>query len=165
MLCEVCSRMFSSGNMHDDHHTTLESITKAAADGCYVCAPLLKNARKRITDFEVHFVTGGKCSYRWYNAPVSDNIKPFDFEIWWRQNDVFVYPWRFHLIPQVVLPVRPNVYGRKSAIPVNDCLREKVCHPCERLSSGCTEVDELLPKQTRTMSKTYSTANISYPAS
>lgn len=44
MLYEVCSRMFSSGVKDGNHHTTLESFTKAAAEGCCICAPFLRDA-------------------------------------------------------------------------------------------------------------------------
>lgn len=71
--------MFTGGIERGDHHTSLESFTKAAADGCYICAPLLKHAKVRINDFEDCFT--GVCKYGWDYSDRRRNVTLFHIQI------------------------------------------------------------------------------------
>jgi hypothetical protein len=120
MLCEICSRIFSSSVKEGDHHASLASLTEAAAEGCYICAPLLKYATKEAGFLE-------NCRDRF--SSVWGNDARFDdsgsFTIYSRMRGMGEEVRRnrqFLVVPQAVLPVRTSVYGRDSAIPTNECL-------------------------------------------
>ncbi|RYN22474.1 hypothetical protein AA0114_g12894 [Alternaria tenuissima] len=122
MLCEVCSRIFSSGIEEGDHHTTLESFTKAAADGCYICAPLLKRARVQISDLEDCFA--GACWYGWRSNNTTPDVNKFHITIDAEEDEVQdgLCHW-FYVVPGALLPVATGVYRRKLTIPITQSIK------------------------------------------
>ncbi|OAG14702.1 HET-domain-containing protein [Alternaria alternata] len=130
MLCEVCSRMFSSGAKGGNHHTSLASFTKAAAEGCYICAPWLKYAMKETGPLEDCLDPRG--SYRrsgHYHTSSgtlllkSSGCGSLEMKMFIKKGGKdLCWSRKFIIAPQAVLPVRTNVYDRGSVLPMNECL-------------------------------------------
>lgn len=110
MLCRVCSRMFSCGVQRGDHHSSLESLTSAAADGCYICAPFFKYVRREIGSLEDY--PAGYYTPDWGISGILDGQAVLTMRMMPLQR------YFFYIVPKTMLPVRTGVYGRRSAIPL-----------------------------------------------
>jgi hypothetical protein len=111
--------MFSSGNGQNEyytHHTSLQTFTKAAADGCLICAPLLRYFRKEIDDLVEHYRPDRlRCDWR-----ISGNL---DGQAVLTMRIEHPYAYYFYIAPKTMLPLRTGVCGRRSAIPLTQSIQ------------------------------------------
>jgi hypothetical protein len=148
MLCEVCSRMFSSGVKDGNRHANLESFTKAAAEGCYICAPFLRDAMKEASALgEDCFNPEEGYSYISTSSviPASTDFKLLAIDMEMEKSEEILYWYRcFIAVPQAVLPVGMSVSGRGSVIPMNECLPV-----AQEWMSSCLDKHEQCQKHTQ----------------
>ncbi|KAH8626157.1 HET-domain-containing protein [Alternaria alternata] len=115
MLCGVCSHMFSSKLRRGDHHISFESFTKAGAEGCYICTPLLKFVRKKQESLEDYYDDYYPCKWT-----ICSSLNHFDklayLDIGMTGNR-HPYSRIFYITPDTVLPVGTAICSRSSAIP------------------------------------------------
>jgi hypothetical protein len=141
MLCEACSRMFTSDVKRGFHHTSLESLTNAAADGCYICAPLLKRARTESSVLEDRL--DGACTYGW-----GDHDRPPDLALFHIRTDAKdahnSYCRWFYVVPRAMLPVATGVYRRNPTLPITQAIEA-----AQEWMSSCLGKHERCEKHTQ----------------
>jgi hypothetical protein len=137
--------MFSSHAEEGDHHTSIKSFRKAAADGCLICAPLLKQTRKWTDDLDRDFYPYKKCVYSWSRSSVEDTYGSLRIEMWIKKKGMYRLRTRMFLFARrTMLPVGTSVYGRRSAIPMNECLLA-----AQEWMSTCVDKHEQCQKHTQ----------------
>jgi hypothetical protein len=107
--------MFSCGVQRGDHHSSLESLTSAAADGCYICAPFFKYVRREIGSLEDY--PAGYYTPDWGISGIPDGQALLTMRMMPLQR------YFFYIVPKTMLPVRTGVYGRRSAIPLTQSIQ------------------------------------------
>ncbi|CAN9311327.1 unnamed protein product [Alternaria sp. RS040] len=117
--------MFSSGVKYGKRHATLESFTKAAAEGCCICAPFLRDAMKEAS------ALGQDCfnpeeGYSYISTssvkPASADFKLLAVDMEMEKSEEILYWYRrFIAVPQAVLPVGMSVSAQATR-PDQSCL-------------------------------------------
>jgi hypothetical protein len=122
MLCEVCLRMFSSGDSHGDHHTSLASFTKAVADGCYVCTTLLAHGKRESFPFDDYLGASSRYQFRYRSQSTTCMFVSISARL--EGNDGASHP---HLnlaaIPTPELSVGHGAHSRGLVIPIAESLQ------------------------------------------
>lgn len=82
----------------------------------------MKHAKKEIGDVENCFDLGYKYSYfcNYFSARLIPGS--FNLDISCNLKGRLIYRRNFILVPQAMLPLTSNIYGRRSTIAVNECL-------------------------------------------
>jgi hypothetical protein len=135
--------MFSNGVGKGVHHDTLESFTEAAAEGCYICGPLLKHTIKGVGSLEDYYDFGRV--YSFYFTFFETNYS--DFRLFTINMPMEIAGERARtitIVPQARLPVRTSVYGRGPVIPMNECLPV-----AQEWMSSCLDKHEQCQKHTQ----------------
>jgi hypothetical protein len=122
MLCEVCLRMFSSGVSKGDHHESLASFTKAAADGCYICTTLLADEKWKPDSFDDYVLTGSMFDFSYPFVP--DQVVMITIYVQFERNNIPAdQDWSFIAIPTPGLTIEHGIYSRRPLIPMAESLQ------------------------------------------
>lgn len=117
MLCKTCTAMFQSSEW-GHHHPDLAALSNAAANGCYICEPLLKYALKKYGSLENCLVEPYK--YRIYCSEGSTSIH-VDMKVL-KDGNVTQDCRNFIAVPKSKLPVKNCVKNREIAIPLMEAM-------------------------------------------
>jgi len=152
MLCEECVRVFSRGDRK--HHSGLASLTKAAADGCYICTPLWESVRPETghlsDDLKSHFTIGripDGSSRGSRSLPEERLISCSSLSTWGRKKSVAnSLPHKLDLrsvvaVPTANVPVNVGTYGRWTTIPMAESLQA-----AQKWMSTCLDTHEQCQK-------------------
>jgi hypothetical protein len=137
--------MFSSGVQKGDLHITLASLSKAAAGGCYICAPLLKRARREDKYLKTRLT--GKCQYRFLITSDSDatlQLRMHTIETELAYLNSFYYETFVLIKGKLSPPVTPGIYDRRSTIPM-----AKAMQAAQKWMTTCLDKHEQCQKHTQ----------------
>lgn len=134
--------MFSNGVLEGKHHTSLTSFTKAATDWCYICAPLLKDARREAAWLDQGFQF--QCDYKINQPLISRNEASSHLAIK-IHGGVGSYSQSFYAEPPSRLPIQNGVYSRRTIIPMAKSLQA-----AQKWISNCLDKHEECQKHIRT---------------
>ncbi|PYH92704.1 hypothetical protein BO71DRAFT_451242 [Aspergillus ellipticus CBS 707.79] len=127
MICDVCLPIFQSPDW-GDHHADIASLLESAADGCYICQPLLQYALKKSGSLENSMAK--PYTYRLYQTQPR-GIIIVDMSIFQNDGkDATDEYWLLQMVPSSDITADLGIRHGQSAIPVSEA---------SRVAQGCCQ--------------------------